>query len=161
MGKAFEPVPGLQIEMFAVPGKVALWLEDDTMTIGEATENTVGLEIRADGKRMLYIPGCAEVTPAVRERIEGADVLLFDGTMWTDAEMIEAGLGHKSARRMGHVPLSGDGGSIESLADVSIGRRIFVHINNTNPILVASSRERTVAEASHWEIGYDGMRIAL
>ena len=161
IGQVFEPVAGLKIEMFAVPGKVALWLEDAAMKIGEATENTVGLEVTAGGKRLLYIPGCAEVTEAVRERIAGADALLFDGTMWTDSEMIETGLGHKTARRMGHVPLSGEGGSIESLADVSVGRRIFVHINNTNPVLVESSRERIVAESSRWEIGYDGMRIEL
>lgn len=161
MGVPFEPVAGLSVEMFAVPGKVALWLEDASMKIGEATENTVGLEIAAGGKRLLYIPGCAEVTEAVRERIGGADVVLFDGTMWTDAEMVEAGLGSKTARRMGHIPLSGENGSIERLRDIPVARRIFVHINNTNPILVDGSAERMAAEASGWEVGYDGMRITL
>jgi pyrroloquinoline quinone biosynthesis protein B len=161
LGAPFEPVTGLTVEMFAVPGKVALWLEDASMTIGEATENTVGLEIVASGKRLLYIPGCAEVTDAVRDRIRGADVVLFDGTMWTDAEMVEAGLGSKTARRMGHVPLSGEDGSIEKLRDVPVGRRVFVHINNTNPILVDGSAARIAAEASAWEIGFDGMRITL
>ena len=75
--------------------------------------------------------------------------------------MIEAGLGHKSARRMGHVPMSGPGGSLESLAGVSVGRRIFVHINNTNPVLVSDSKERETASASGWEVGHDGMEIAL
>ena len=161
LDEAFEPVPGLGVEMFVVPGKVPLWLEDGTMTIGEATETTVGLDIRADGKRLLYIPGCAEVTDAVKRRIEGADALLFDGTLWTDGEMIEAGLGVKSARRMGHVPMSGPGGSIESLTGVAVGRRVFVHINNTNPVLVCGTSERDQAEASGWEVGYDGMEIAL
>ena len=161
MDEPFEPVPGLRVEMFAVPGKVPLWLEDATMTIGEATETTVGLDISASGRRLLYVPGCAEVTPAVKDRIAGADVLLFDGTLWTDNEMIEARLGVKSARRMGHVPMSGTGGSLESLADAAVARRIFVHINNTNPVLVSDSRERGEAEASGWEVGYDGMRIDL
>ena len=161
LGEPFEAVPGLRVEMFAVPGKVPLWLEDETMKIGEATETTVGLDIVADGKRMLYIPGCAEVTQAVKARIAGADVLLFDGTLWTDNEMIDAGLGHKSARRMGHVPMSGEGGSIEGLADVGARRRIFLHINNTNPVLIDDSSERASAEASGWEVGYDGMRIDL
>ncbi len=161
IGEAFEPIPGVYVEMFAVPGKVALWLEDETMVIGEASENTVGVEITAKGKRLLYIPGCAAVTDAVKARIAGADALLFDGTLWTDHEMIEAGLGVKTARRMGHVPLSGEGGSIESLADVAVGRRVFVHINNTNPLLVAGSRERATAEASGWDVGHDGMRIDL
>ena len=161
MDEPFEPVPGVRVDMFAVPGKVPLWLEDETMRIGEATETTVGLEILAGGKRLLYIPGCAEVTDAVKQRIDGADALLFDGTLWTDTEMVDAGLGHKTARRMGHVPMSGEGGSIEDLAGVTVGRRIFVHINNTNPILVTDSRERGVAEASGWEVGHDGMRIEL
>lgn len=157
----FEPVPGLRVEMFAVPGKVPLWLEDETMKIGEATETTVGLEIVGGGRRLFYIPGCAEVTDAVKRRIEGADVLLFDGTLWTDREMIEAGLSEKSSRRMGHVPLSGGDGSIAMLAPAKLGRRVFVHINNTNPVLVATSRERQQAEAAGWEVGFDGMRIEL
>ncbi|WP_158809545.1 pyrroloquinoline quinone biosynthesis protein PqqB [Beijerinckia sp. L45] len=161
MGDMFQPVPGLDVEMFAVPGKVALWLEDDSMKIGEATENTVGLQISAGGKRLLYIPGCAAVTEALQARISGADVVLFDGTMWTDTEMVEAGLGSKTARRMGHIPLSGEDGSIERLRDVPVARRVFVHINNTNPILVDGSAERMAAEASGWEVGYDGMRITL
>jgi len=161
MNEPFEPVPGLSVEMFAVPGKVPLWLEDESMKIGEATETTVGLDIVSGGRRLLYIPGCAAVTPTVKARLAGADVVLFDGTMWTDDEMIEAGLGHKSARRMGHVPMSGEGGSLAGLADIDARRRIFVHINNTNPVLVADSRERAQAEASGWEVGYDGMRIDL
>ncbi len=161
MDEPFEPVPGLRVDMFAVPGKVPLWLEDETMKIGEATETTVGLDISANGRRLLYIPGCAEVTRPVKDRIAGADVLLFDGTLWTDNEMIEAGLGVKSARRMGHVPMSGAGGSLESLANADVARRVFVHINNTNPVLVSDSSERKHAEASGWEVGYDGMRIDL
>lgn len=161
MDTPFEPVPGLRAEMFAVPGKVPLWLEDESMQIGEATETTVGLEIVADGKRLLYIPGCAAVTDAVKARIDGADALLFDGTLWTDSEMIDAGLSQKTGRRMGHVSMSGAEGSIESLKGVTAGRRVFVHINNTNPVLVADTREREQAEASGWEVGYDGMEIAL
>jgi pyrroloquinoline quinone biosynthesis protein B len=161
MSESFEPVPGLRAELFAVPGKVALWLDDESMKIGEATENTVGLELSAGGKRLLYIPACAEITPALKDRIQGADVLLFDGTMWTDSEMIEAGLGTKSARRMGHIPLSGADGSIAALAQVRVARRIFVHINNTNSILIDGSAERQSADASGWETGFDGMRIEL
>lgn len=161
MNQPFEPVPGVTIDMFAVPGKVPLWLEDESMKIGEATETTVGLDIAGGGKRLLYIPGCATVTDAVKIRIEGADALLFDGTTWTDDEMVAAGLGVKTARRMGHVPMSKAGGSIESLKSVGVGRRIFVHINNTNPVLVEDSREREQAVASGWEVGYDGMEVAL
>jgi pyrroloquinoline quinone biosynthesis protein B len=161
MDEPFEPVPGVVVDMFAVPGKVPLWLEYETMKIGEATETTVGLDIVAAGKRLLYVPGCAEVTDEVKRRIAGADVLLFDGTLWTDDEMVAAGLGGKTARRMGHVPMSGQGGSIESLAAVTLGRRIFVHINNSNPVLVSDTKERQIAETAGWEVGFDGMRIEL
>ncbi len=160
-GEPFQPLPGLTVEMFAVPGKVALWLEDETLRIGTETDSTVGLKITAGGRRLMYVPGCAAVTDALREMLRGADAVLFDGTMWTDAEMVDAGLGTKTARRMGHVPLSGDGGSIAALDGLPIGRRVLVHINNTNPVLVGGSRERLAAEAAGWEIGYDGMRITL
>ena len=161
IGERFEPLPGLQVEMFTVPGKVALWLEDETMRIGDETDSTVGLDITAGGKRLLYVPGCATITDALRGRLAGADALLFAGTMWTDDEMVAAGLGVKTARRMGHVPLSGEGGSIAALAGIPLGRRVLVHINNTNPILVQGSREQEAAEQAGWEVGTDGMRIAL
>ncbi len=161
LDELFEPLPGLRVDMFAVPGKVPLWLEDETMAIGAATETTVGLDIGVHGRRLLYIPGCAEVTDGILRRIDGADALLFDGTLWTDAEMIEAGIGQKTARRMGHVPMTGAGGSIDALKHVGLGRRIFIHINNTNPVLVSDTKEREAAEAAGWEIGYDGMEIAL
>ena len=157
----FEPLPGLRAEIFAVPGKVALWLEDETMRIGAESETTVGLDLTAGGKRMVYVPGCAAVTGRLRERVAGADVLFFDGTMWSDDEMVAAGLGAKTARRMGHAPLSGEDGSLAALHGLAVGRRVLVHINNTNPILVAGSPEALMAEAAGWDIGFDGMRIAL
>ncbi len=157
----FEPLPGLRAEIFAVPGKVALWLEDETMRIGAESETTVGLDLTAGGKRMVYIPGCAAVTGRLRERVAGADVLFFDGTMWSDDEMVAAGLGAKTARRMGHVPLSGEDGSLAALHGLAVGRRVLVHINNTNPILVAGSPEALMAEAAGWDVGFDGIRIAL
>ncbi len=157
----FEPLPGLRAEIFAVPGKVALWLEDETMRIGAESETTVGLDLTAGGKRMVYVPGCAAVTGRLRERVAGADVLFFDGTMWSDDEMVAAGLGAKTARRMGHAPLSGEDGSLAALHGLAVGRRVLVHINNTNPILVAGSPEALMAEAAGWDIGFDGIRIAL
>jgi pyrroloquinoline quinone biosynthesis protein B len=81
-------------------------------------------------------------------------------TMFTDDEMIVAGLGQKTGRRMGHVPLSGPGGALEGLADLP-GRRVLVHINNSNPILLLDSPERRQVEAAGFEIGYDGMEVRL
>ncbi len=91
----------------------------------------------------------------------GSGAVLFDGTLWTDDEMLAQGVGQKTGRRMGHMPISGPDGSVAALAPVNAGRKIFVHINNTNPVLDARGPERAEAERSGWEIGYDGMEIEL
>ncbi|MFE1601834.1 pyrroloquinoline quinone biosynthesis protein PqqB [Methylobacterium sp. ID0610] len=161
LNETFEPVPGLSVTLFAVPGKVPLWLEDGTPEIGAETETTVGAMIEAGGKRLAYVPGCARVTDDLKCRLAGADLLLFDGTVLADDDMIRAGVGTKTGWRMGHVPMTGDGGSIAALAAVPIGRRIFVHINNTNPVLVEGSDARRAVEAEGWTVAHDGLTIAL
>ena len=87
-------------------------------------------------------------------------MLLFDGTLFTDDEMIRTGTGIKTGRRMGHMPISGADGSLVALAGLST-RRIYTHINNTNPVLVEGSPERMQVEAAGWEVAYDGMEIVL
>jgi pyrroloquinoline quinone biosynthesis protein B len=161
LDRAFEPVPGLSVTLFAVPGKVPLWLEDETLEIGAETETTVGAMIEAGGRRLAYIPGCAHVTEDLKARIGGVDALLFDGTVLLDDDMIRAGVGTKTGWRMGHVPMTGDGGSIAALADVDIGRRVFVHINNTNPVLIEGSDERRQVEAAGWTVAHDGLTLSL
>jgi len=157
----FEPVPGLTVTLFSVPGKVPLWLEGETVELGAETETTVGAMIEANGRRIAYVPGCARVTDKLKAQLDGADVLLFDGTVLFDDDMILAGVGTKTGWRMGHVPMAGQNGSVASLAEVEIGRRIFVHINNTNPVLVEGSPERLAVEAKGWTIGYDGLSLSL
>ena len=161
LDQTFEPVPGLRVTLFTVPGKVPLWLEDATMEIGAETETTVGAMIEAGGRRLAYIPGCARVTDGLRERIAGVDALLFDGTVLYDDDMIRAGVGTKTGWRMGHVPMRGDGGSVAGLRDVAIGRRVFVHINNTNPVLVEGSEARAEVEAAGWTVAHDGLALSL
>ncbi len=161
LNDGFEPVPGLRVTLFAVPGKVPLWLEDASMQIGAETETTVGAMIEAGGKRLAYIPGCARVTEDLKARIEGVDALLFDGTVLEDDDMIRAGVGTKTGWRMGHLPMNGETGSIAALAQTTIGRRIFVHINNTNPVLIEDSPERASVEARGWIVGHDGLTLAL
>jgi pyrroloquinoline quinone biosynthesis protein B len=158
-----EPVAlpgGLSAELFSVPGKVPLYLEGDDPAIAATTEANVGIEIAAAGARLLFVPGCAEVTADLFERLERADVVLFDGTLFTDEEMIEQGAGSKTGRRMGHMPIDGTGGSLAALSKLP-GRRIYAHINNTNPVLVAGSPQRRNVEAAGWEIAEDGLRIEL
>jgi pyrroloquinoline quinone biosynthesis protein B len=159
-GAPFEPAPGLTAELFAVPGKVPLYLERGDPEIGGESGATVGIEIAAGGARLAFVPGAAAMTPTLRARLERAQAVLFDGTLFTDDEMIRTGTGAKTGRRMGHMPIAGDGGSLSALAGLS-GRRIYIHINNTNPIHVAGSPERRKVEAAGWEVAADGMEIAL
>lgn len=156
---------GIKVESFAVPGKVALYLEDASRPeagYGSEAGDTIAVRIAAaNGRSAFYIPACARIDAALRTRLEGAALLLFDGTVYTDEEMIVAGVGRKTGARMGHLAMSGRAGSIAGLADVRIGRRIFVHINNTNPVLDENSAEHAAVRAAGWEIAHDGMEIEL
>lgn len=155
---------GLTIEAFAVPGKVALYLEDPAAAdYGTVAEDTVGLRLseEATGRGFFYVPGCAALPADLATRLQGAGLIVFDGTTWHDDEMVESGAGVKTATRMGHMCMSGERGSMAAFAALAVGRKIYVHINNTNPVLRDGSAERTAAEAAGWEIATDGMEIAL
>jgi pyrroloquinoline quinone biosynthesis protein B len=121
LDSSFAPVPGLEAEFFAVAGKVPLYLEGGRVETLEG-EQTVGVALRASAKRAYYVPGCARLIDGkLRERLAGADLVLFDGTLWDDDEMIRAGLGAKTGRRMGHMPVSGPDGSIAALPTSASG----------------------------------------
>jgi pyrroloquinoline quinone biosynthesis protein B len=94
------------------------------------------------------------------QRIKGANVVFFDGTLFRDDEMITSGTGAKTGRRMGHMPIDGEDGSLATLEGIA-GRRVYVHINNTNPILIDGSPERVHVERKGWEVAEDGMEIVL
>jgi pyrroloquinoline quinone biosynthesis protein B len=151
---------GLQAQLFTVPGKVPLYLEGENPETATETAANVGVEISAGNARLAFIPGAAAVTPAMMERIARADVVFFDGTLFRDDEMIASGTGAKTGRRMGHMPIDGPDGSLTAFDGVAT-RRIYVHINNTNPILIDGSPERMQVERHGWEIAEDGMEIAL
>lgn len=157
--EAFAPLPGLQVTPFAVPGKVALFLEADQGAGHRMGGQTVGLEIAGGGKRVYYIPGCAEVPDWLLERVQGADLILFDGTVFTDDEMIREGVGTKTGARMGHVAIGGPGGTLARFKGSEIGRKLLIHINNTNPILRPDSPERAAVTAAGWEVAQDGLEV--
>ena len=152
---------GISITLFAIPGKVALYLEDASAgdNFGTVEEDTVGVAVSDErsGSTFYYLPGCAAMPDWLRERLHGAELVFMDGTTWIDDEMAQAGVGEKTSRRMGHMTMSGDDGSIAALADIDIGRRVFVHINNTNPVLRMDSDEYRAAGAAGWTIAEDGM----
>ncbi len=160
---AGEPT-GIWIETFTVPGKVALWLEDpNAERFGSVAEDTIGVAIRAEGSeaRLFYLPGCADVPDSLKARFKPTDTVLFDGTTYTEHEMAEAGVGQKSASRMGHLVMSGPQGTIARLADVPLARRLFIHINNTNPVWLPDSDARRDIVRQGWDLAFDGMELTL
>jgi len=159
LDQPFEPIEGLKTTAFAVRGKVPLWRESDVSTPEDEYGTTVGVVLEASGTRIAYVPGCAWIDDALLSRISGADALLFDGTVLRDDDLVRAGVSEKTGRRMGHMPMDGKDGSIALLADIPVSRRIFVHINNTNPVLVEGSAERRLVEQNGWIVAHDGLRI--
>lgn len=160
LGEAFFPLAGLEAYMFAVPGKVPLYLEEGEPELGLEGEQTIGIEFLAGGKRAYYIPGCATLPDWLADRIRGADLVFFDGTVFTDDEMITVGTGVKTGQRMGHMAISGPKGSLGRLSGLDIDRVVYVHINNTNPIW-RQGPERDAVEAAGLTVAYDGMEIEL
>jgi pyrroloquinoline quinone biosynthesis protein B len=150
----------IEAELFAVPGKVPLYRETGEAALEIEGEVSVGVELRYGSARLLFVPGAAAVSDAMRRRLERADVILFDGTLYTDDEMRRLGVSTKTGRRMGHMPVAGENGSLAALGGLT-GRRIYIHINNTNPIHILGSSERAAVEAAGWEIAEDGMEIVL
>jgi pyrroloquinoline quinone biosynthesis protein B len=168
--KAFDPAlpdgspSGIEILPFAVPGKGAWYLEGKTHPAGDdGAGDTLGLRIsdKASGKHLYFLAACAQVTPELKARLAGASLIFFDGTVWRDDELIAAGLGAKTGQAMGHIAMSGENGAIAALADLGIDRKIFLHVNNSNPALLPGSAERKTAERAGWQIPTDGMEITL
>jgi len=143
---------------------VALWLEGekDELDLAAVGEDTIALEVRSEeGDKFFYIPGCAAMTPELADRIRGADLVFFDGTLWRDDEMIRDNVGIKTGKRMGHMSMSGDEGSISALRGLEVKRKIFIHINTTNPVLLEDSSERNFARDEGWEVSFDGMEVQV
>jgi pyrroloquinoline quinone biosynthesis protein B len=164
--KADGAPTGLHAVLFPVPGTMPLYMESRIVAprraeIDDADGITTGVIIDDGVRRLLYIPGCAAMTGAVRENLHGADVIFFDGTLWQDDEMIRASLGPKTGRRMGHMSISGEQGVIAALAGLDLGRKVLIHLNNSNPVLLDDTPERRVVEAAGWEVAYDGMEMTL
>ena len=159
-GEKFMLAGNIEASLFTVPGKLPLYLEGDDPEIGTESAVNVGIELARDGARLIFVPGAAAVTGAMRERFRQADAILFDGTLFTDDEMLRTGTGQKTGRRMGHMPIDGEGGTLQALDGLN-RRRIFIHINNTNPIQIDGSAERAKVEAAGWQVAEDGMEIVL
>lgn len=161
LGAPFELAPGVMAKPFSVPGKVPLFMEGETVDTELEGEQTIGVALSAGGATAYYIPGCAKLTPALEDRLRGAEMVIFDGTVWLNDEMARRGVGQKTGARMGHMSMTGDHGSIAAFAPLDVKRRVFVHMNNTNPVLDPSTPERAEVEAAGWIIAEDGMALTV
>jgi pyrroloquinoline quinone biosynthesis protein B len=150
---------GLGVTAVGAPGKLPVHLAG---TFEPSPEDNVALRIRdlASG-RLVVVATAVGSLDGVEELVSGADVVFFDGTFWSEEEIVAQGLGGARARDMAHVPVGGKGGSLERLGRLSIPRRVYTHVNNTNPMLRSGSEERRAVEAAGWEIARDGLEVTL
>jgi pyrroloquinoline quinone biosynthesis protein B len=145
---------GIFITARAVKGKIPIHLEG---IVPSSPEQNVGVWLKdATGTTIAYVSAAAELGEVGRHT-EGLDALLLDGTFWSSDELSRPGLSKNRAEDMAHLPIGDRGGSLEQSSRLSARRRIFTHLNNTNPVLVDSSPERRAVEDAGWEIAYDGM----
>jgi pyrroloquinoline quinone biosynthesis protein B len=155
---------GVMVEAFPVPGKVALYLEDASKGPGFGTQlgDTIGLKLSAEGRPpAVYMPGCARIDDSVLRRVRGASCLLFDGTVFEDSELVALGVSDKTGQRMGHIAIAGENGSLHAFDNAEVGRKVYIHINTTNPILEEGSSAEEIVKEAGWEVAFDGMKIIL
>ena len=150
---------GLVMRAFAAPGKPALHLDQSTAEAGD----NLGVLIRdvKSGKSLAYIPAAGASSAAVVAAASTADAVFFDGTFWSSDELIALGASKRRAEDMAHWPISGAGGSLHFLAEFGHARRVYIHINNTNPMLLDDSAERAAVHAAGVEVAFDGMELEL
>jgi pyrroloquinoline quinone biosynthesis protein B len=155
-----EPLDGssLTVEMFAVGGDAPRYLEGSGV---ELEASGFVFRDRAGGGVLTYVPGLARLDDGVRARFAASDLVLVDGTFWREDELAVLGISARSAGDMGHLPLSGPGGTLEVLARLERPRKVLVHINNTNPILLEDSPERAEVIRAGVEVAYDGLEVVL
>jgi pyrroloquinoline quinone biosynthesis protein B len=151
----------LEVESFPVGGDAPRYL-GETGPPGPDVE-AIGLVFRdrGSGGVLTYVPGLAELSDDLLDRLERSDAALVDGTFWTDDELVDLGISDRTARQMGHVPLSGPGGTLEAFAKLKRPRKILVHINNTNHVLLEDSPEREAVLRAGAEVAYDGLELEL
>jgi len=151
---------GLQCQAFAtLSTKVVAYIAEPTLH----PEAAVGYRITEErtGHVLVYLPAVQELHASVRSQLQDCACLLFDGTCWDDDELIHLGIGSKTTRAMGHLPVAGDHGSLIQLATLQIRRKIYIHINNTNPLLIENSTQRQAVESLGIEVAFDGMEMEI
>jgi pyrroloquinoline quinone biosynthesis protein B len=168
-GREFELVSvsgtnsGIRCLPFALTGNYPHYVSEDQAASFPADQALLGLRLQlsSGGGTMVYMPGMPTIEESWLEHLETCDLLLIDGTFWTDDELIRIQGGGRTARQMGHLPVSGPGGSLEQLSRLKRPRKIYIHVNNTNPILDEDSPEYQQVRQAGWEIAQDGAEFEL
>lgn len=151
----------LTCKAVSVNGKFPDYMSDALRSALPPKEAVVALEFAQSGKRLLFAPSFPWLSPELKIQIAQADVAFLDGTFWTDDELLHFRGSGPSAREMGHLPLSGPGGLVDQLKDLTKARRILIHLNNTNPVLDESSGPAHALRDPGYDVAYDGMEVAL
>jgi len=153
---------GITVTAWPVPGKVPLFLEGrNAGNLAGSPEETIGLEVAAGDARFHYIPGCARMTDELCGRLEHSPLVFFDGTLWSNDELVELGISPKTGARMGHMNISGPEGTLAAFDRLDVKRKMFIHVNTTNPVLDEESDQHAEIVARGWNVAEDGMRIVL
>jgi pyrroloquinoline quinone biosynthesis protein B len=158
---SFTGEPSLRCRMVPLSGAYPDYVSEDLRRSLASGEAVIGLVLTQGSKQAFYAPALPGGSDEWKAWARSSDLCLLDGTFWDENELISAGVGSKTAREIGHVPLSGAGGLLEESNSGMRGRRVLIHINNTNPILDEESSEYREVRDAGWEIAYDGMEFEL
>jgi pyrroloquinoline quinone biosynthesis protein B len=151
---------GLRYSFFPVPGHSPRYMKSNEVVIDTGR---IGYRIVDEntGGRLVVAPGLNQLDKSMLRELEDCDTLLLDGTFWSDDELQRTGTGTQTASAMGHVPVGGPSGSLAAIRSLSVQRRIYVHINNTNPMLCEDSPENSEVRQAGVEVGVDGLEFSL
>jgi len=168
LGERFPLLPmagdesGICCEVFSLGNKYPVYVSPERAATLKSEEALLGVMLTASsGGRMAYMPAVPTINKPLLQLLETVDLVLFDGTFWSDDELIQVQGSGATAREMGHVPISGDEGSLRALAGLRRPRKVYVHVNNTNPMLDESSAEFREVGAAGWEVAEDGWHFNL
>jgi pyrroloquinoline quinone biosynthesis protein B len=149
---------GLRCEVLYLSGRYPKYVKTEIAELGTLEAGAALFFESASAARVAYVPAIGTVCDALLQRIEGVDLLLFDGTFWSDDELIRVQGGGETAHQMGHIPVKE---SLSLLKDIKVGRRMLIHLNNTNPILNEASPEHRAVRQAGWEVAEDNWQLEL
>src|ERR1700688_4843674 len=147
---------GLRCEVYYLSGRYPKYVKSEAANLARDEATAALFFESASGKRVAYIPAVGSMSDALLEKIRHVDLLLFDGTFWSDDELARVLGSGETAHQMGHIPVEE---SLRLLKNIEVGRKMFIHLNNTNPILNEASREHQVVRQAGWEVAEDNWHL--